>query len=277
MSTITSVNSSSDAWAAASAKRAQHQAKMFAKVDTDSSGSVDQTELDTMLNDISQKTGASLGESKELFSQIDSNSDGNLSSDELSQGMKQIMPPPSTVDFAQSRQTGGAKDDLFSKIDSDSDGSLDADEIKAFAAKVKSDTGEDITTKLSKLDTDADGALSKTEFEAGKPSRSEGISASQAAGGPHGAGGPPPAGEPGGTSPSDSASKTYDPLDINQDGTVSEMERLAGALKDLAQSDGSNSGIAAQSEIAKLAQKLYDQISANFMSESSQSSVSTLA
>ena len=93
------------------------------------------------------------------------------------------MAPPSTVDFAQSRQTGGAKDDLFSKIDSDSDGSLDADEIKAFAAKVKSDTGEDITTKLSKLDTDADGALSKTEFEAGKPSRSEGISASQAAGG----------------------------------------------------------------------------------------------
>ena len=97
--------------------------------------------------------------------------------------------------------------------------------------------------------------------------------------------GPPPGA--GGAGKSDSASSTsgasYDPLDTNQDGTVSEMERLAGALKDLAQSasDKSSQGDDSQTVIAKLAQKLYDQISSNWLSQSSStasaSSVNTTA
>ncbi len=191
MSTISGVNGSIDAWAATSAQRTEHRAKLFAKVDTDGNGSVNQAELDTLVTDISQKTGVSLGDSKELFSKMDSNADGNLSSDELSEGMKQFMPPPPTsVDFAQSR-------------------------------------------------------------------------------GPRGPGGP------GGAQ---AASTTYDPLDSNKDGTVSELERLAGALKELAASDtGDGTASPAQSEIAKLAQKLYDQISANFLDQTSEASLSAKA
>ena len=67
-------------------------------------------------------------------------------------------------------------------------------------------------------------------------------------------------------------------MDTNKDGTVSEMERLAGALKELAQSAQSDSsGSAANSEIANLAQKLYDQISASLLKSSDDPSLSALA
>ena len=195
MSTINATSSSSNAWASVSAQRNQHQAKMFAKVDTDGSGGVDLTELSTLVSDISKKTGVSLGDSKELFNKMDSNADGSLSSDELGQGMKDIMPPPSTVSLAGASQ---------------------------------------------------------------RPS------------------GPPPAGGPGGprgsssASASNTANTTYDPLDTNQDGTVSEMERLAGALKELAQTtETDSSGNTSSTELAKLAQKLYDQISTNLYGGSS--------
>lgn len=138
---------------------------MFAKVDTDSSAGVDQTELSTMLSDTTSKTGNSLGDSKQLFSKMDSNSDGSLSSDELGLGMKDLPPPPSTMDFAQSRgATGsnGSQDDLFAKVNTDSDGS---------------------------------GSLSQAEFDAAKPQPPEGAqggNGTQGALGPGGPGGPPP-------------------------------------------------------------------------------------
>lgn len=274
MSSISNISGSSNAWAN---QRSAMQTRMFAKVDTDSSGSVNADELQTMLDKVSEHTGVSFQKSaQELLTAMDGNSDGALSSDELAQGMQSIMPPPpSTMDFAQARNgaTDGS-DDLFSKVDTDGDGSVSQSEMSDFVAKMgkNSDTSSS-EDKFSKLDTDGNGSLSQAEFEAGRPQGSP--SQAQGAGGPQGAGpmGPPPGA--GGAEKSDSASSTsgtsYDPLDTNQDGVVSEMERLAGALKDLAQSasDKSLQGDDSQTIIAKLAQKLYDQISSNWLPPSS--------
>ena len=60
MSTISGVSSSSDPWAAMKAQRSQMQAKMFAKVDTNSDGGVDKAELQTMMSEVSKKTGVSI-------------------------------------------------------------------------------------------------------------------------------------------------------------------------------------------------------------------------
>ena len=153
MSTISGVSNSSDAWASMKAQRSQMQAKMFSKVDTDSSGGVDKTELQSLIDDVAKKSGVTNSSTDEMFSKMDANSDGSLSTDELGKGMKEILPPPSTLDFAQSRSESGNA--------------------------------------------------------------------------PEGAGGPPP--PPGGAGGADSASSsTYEPLDTNQDGTVSAAERLAG-------------------------------------------------
>lgn len=249
MSSISSV-SSSNAWAS---QRSAMQTRMFAKVDTDNSGSVNADELQTMLANVSEHTGVSFQKSaQELLTAMDSNGDGALGSDELAQGMQSIMPPPpSTMDFAQARN--GAQE-----------GSDD---------------------KFAKLDTDGNGSLSQAEFEAGRP---QGPGHAQGTGAPQGAApmGPPPGAEKSGSASStsgtsSSSSTSDDPLDTNQDGIVSEMERLAGALKDLAQSasDRSSQGDDSQTLIAKLAQKLYDQISSNWLvqSGSTSSSVNTTA
>jgi len=179
MSTISGVSGSGDAWANMKAQRSQMQAKMFTKVDTDSSGGVDKSEPESLMADVAKKTGvANSASTDELFSKMDSNSDGSLSSDELDQGMQSVMPPPpSTMDFAQSRSDSGT-----------------------------SSTDNDM---FAQLDTDSDGSLSQTEFEAGRP---------QGGNGPQGAGGS-----------ATSSTTTYDPLDTNEDGTVSAQERLAGS------------------------------------------------
>ena len=280
MSTISGVSGSSNAWAALNTQRSQHQAKMFAKVDTDGSGGVDQTELGSMLSKISEKTGASVGDAKELFTQMDSNSDGSLSSDELDAGMQALMPPPpSTMEFAQSRGmggSGGSQDDLFAKVDTDGDGSVSQDELQVLTDKIKEDTGQDVSQDFAKLDTDGDGQLSQTEFEAGRPQPPEG---SQGAQGPGGPGGPRGPGGPGGAQGAASSDTTYDALDTNQDGTVSEVERMVGELKEalagLSSSDEA-SNTATNQQIAELAQKIYAQV-AQSLTETNASNLSVTA
>lgn len=271
MSAISSVSASGNAWANATAQRSQMQAKMFNKVDADGSGGVDQTELQALFTDISQKTGAVL-DAAEQFSAMDSNADGSLSSDELAQGMQSRMPPPpSTMEFAQSRSTNVQSGDLFTKVDSNSDGSVDEAEMTAFTDMMKADTGRDSPASFSTLDADGDGSLTQDEFDAGRPSGPPG-----GAGGTQGAGGPPPAGAPGGPGgpggpkgAESSSSVSYDPLDTNEDGTVSELERLAGALKDFvsaSESDGSTTSV--DENLLKLAQMVYEQIASNGKSSS---------
>ena len=208
MSTTSGVSGSgSNVWAALNTQRTKHQAKMFAKVDTDGNGSVNQAELSTLLDKVSEKTGASFGDAAKVFTSMDTNGDGSLSSDELSTGMKGLMQSQaSTVDFAHARKSGGG-------------------------------------------DPDGDGD------------------------GPHGSGGPPPGPPPtsgasgGATGGTSSASTTYDPLDTNQDGTVSLAERLAGSAKsDPVQAlfkamDTDNDGKVSSSESNAFAKKLSDLVS----------------
>lgn len=280
MSTISGVSSGADPWAAMKAQRNQMQAKMFAKVDTDGNGSVTQSELGTMLDNISQKTGATFDDAAKVFSAMDSNADGSLSSAELGDGMKDLMPPPpppSTMDFAQTRSNsatasnGSSGDDLFSKIDTDGSGGVSNDELQALFDKMASDSGVSNSSDTSasdlfgKLDSNGDGSLTQAEFEAGRPQGRQGSE------GKHGAGGMPPPPPPGGgtagagaSSSSSSASTTYDPLDTNQDGTVSLAERLAGSTQSnpvqalFKAMDTDSNGTVSKSETTAFAQKLSD-------------------
>lgn len=227
MSTISGLGGANRSWDSGQqqqTRRAEHEAKMFAKVDSNGDGSVDATELAAML----QHGGPSSSDTDAaaLLKKMDSDGNGSLSSEELSQGMRDLMPPPSsTMNFAQSRGTGN-DEDMFAK-----------------------------------LDTDGDGQLSRAEFEAGRAAR-------------HAGGTPPPAAASSTDATRSTSSTTYDPLDTNQDGTVSQIERLAGQLKELAQAGSTDSSQGANSEIAALAQKLYDQISKNWLQPNVQTSVS---
>lgn len=108
MSTIAMVGSASSAWSDLSSSRASAmKEKLFAKVDSDGNGGVDGSELQAMLDKMSERTGQSLGSADELLGKMDSNGDGSLDADELDSGMKSLMPPPSsTMQFAGQRAGG---------------------------------------------------------------------------------------------------------------------------------------------------------------------------
>ena len=198
MASISPVSNNSNAWATMAAER---KAKLFAKTDTDGSGGVDSTELQTLMDKVSERTGVTnTSTAANLMSKLDSNGDGTLDATELQKGVPSIVPLPSTMDFAQARSTGGGDASkgititttVTTTVSGDSDGDNDAS---------------------TRMDTDGDGKLGKTESGAGKT---------------HGAGGPPPGGPPpAGASSSDST--VYDPLDTNKDGIVSAAEAAAGA------------------------------------------------
>jgi Ca2+-binding EF-hand superfamily protein len=270
MSSINGVGGSSDAWAQ---MRSQMQAKMFNKADSNADGGVDKTELKSMLNDVSKMTGKSVGGNiDDTFAKMDTSGDGKLSSDELAKGMQNLLPPSTTMDFAKSTggQSGGSAgggnpvDDLFSKVDSNGDGSLDKSELKTLAAQIKSDTGMDISAKLDKLADDNGGKVSKDQFQAA-------IEKERPSGPPGGAAGPGGPGGSGGTQSASNENKTYDKLDTNQDGTVSEIERLVGEIKN------ATSDKTASAKVANLVKQVYEQFSSNFSSVQGATSLSAVA
>lgn len=242
MSSISSVGSASSAWPDPGATRAAMKERMFAKVDTDGSGGIDKSEMQTMLKDISSRSGMSVGSAHELMTKMDSNGDGNLSSDELDAGMRSLLPAPSsTVDFAQQHGRAGSStvDELFTALDADGSGGLDASELNTLLDQVAtSGTGSSDgsiaqavaasanAAVFGQLDTDGDGTIGKAELSAavsGPPP------------GPPPTAAPPAGGAAAGASGASgtSSTTTYDPLDTNEDGVVSAQERMAGEVQDL--------------------------------------------
>ena len=164
MSTIGGISGASSAWSGKHAERsAQMKDKMFAKVDADGSGGVDKTELQGMLDHIAEKSGTSLGTADDLFTKLDTNGDGSIGKDELADGMKSLMPPPSsTVGFAQQRGGDGDGDDGMSCKPPPPGGA------PAAAASSTGSTGsKSSSSDTDPLDTNQDGVVSAQERAAG--------------------------------------------------------------------------------------------------------------
>jgi Ca2+-binding EF-hand superfamily protein len=227
--------------------------RMFATVDTDGSGGVDATELQKVLDKVSERSGKDVGKASDLMTQWDSDGNGNLSSDELDTGMKSLMPAPSsTVEFAQMRG-GHGKEDMFAKVDADGSGSVDATELQQMIDKISERSGKDIgkaSDLLTQWDGDGNGSLSSEELDKGVKSTLQPPSSTvdfaqmrggQGMDGMQMGGMPPPAGgadESSGSSTSSgsSSSDSTDPADTNGDGVVSAGERAAADLKRLVES-----------------------------------------
>lgn len=149
MSTISAIGGSAGAWPAlGSPGRMKEQ--LFAKVDAEGSGGVDKTALQGLLDKVASRSGAAAGSAEDLFAGIDSDGDGSVSADELAQGMKSLMPPPSdTVAFAQSRGAVDGPRPLPPPSGSSSDSSSS-------------------TTTTGPLGTNEDGTVSAQERAAGE-------------------------------------------------------------------------------------------------------------
>jgi hypothetical protein len=146
---------------------------------------------------------------------------------------KVAMPPPPMK-----------PEEAFKKIDSTNKGFITESELASAIVQFspegmnlsKADAQSVAKEAFSKMDANADGQVTSAEFKDAAPKNSPNGGPPQ--GRPQGPppGGPPPGGGAGGPAgakggTSASASKSTDPADTNQDGTVSEMERLAYASK----------------------------------------------
>jgi Ca2+-binding EF-hand superfamily protein len=144
-----------------SARSQQFQKELFAKLDSNSDGSVDQGELKSAL---SQKTDDGLLVSlSKNFANLDSDSSGNLSSEEMA---AMAPPPPSQHDQPPSTELADA---LISALDANGDGTLSSDELSSAlqASNGTSSTNTDTSAALLKaLDSDSSGGVSSNELKA---------------------------------------------------------------------------------------------------------------
>lgn len=158
----------------------------FKKIDSDSNGGVSQTELKTMADKMSEKTGNVLDVSDDAFKGYDSDSDGSLSTEELNammensgfgppMGMAGMQPPAAPpqqgVDaYGSAGSTGSSQDELSAIIDS----------LKALLEKLSSGSDSDGSSSgaasqsgekhgagglFKDTDSDSSGGISQDEMK----------------------------------------------------------------------------------------------------------------
>ncbi len=178
------------AWAenrAGSSGQNRRAQEMFARADVDGSGSVDASELQTVLDKFSQRSGSKLGSAESQFSSMDSDGDGSLNSSELDSGLRSLLPPPSsTLEFAARQQqggghggpggaggrppppppAGGGESDAQQSL-SAADQALDAngDGVLSMQERLGGQLKDLLQQVISASDSDGDGALSSSETE----------------------------------------------------------------------------------------------------------------
>ncbi|MDO9311506.1 MAG: EF-hand domain-containing protein [Nitrosomonas sp.] len=254
---------------------------LFSKIDTTNKGYLSKSDLQSTLSqlsgsDSSNNAGSSSSSNStnssttvdEMFKKLDSNNDDKITKDEMSSGMKKLVDALDSQ-FNQMRMNGTSQggsgdstttsgmnrpdpskmvDNLFSKLDTTNKGYLEKSDLQS-ALSQSPGSGSSSGTSSSpnvdeifkKLDNNGDGKLTKSEMTSGMSSTAQ---ASK------GGGTPPPGGadSASGTSStsatqSSSSTKTYDPADANQDGKVSEQEKIdyAQAKQDKASTSSASS------------------------------------
>lgn len=132
----------------------QLQKELFAKLDSNGDGAVNQDELNNALSNQGDK-GVLVSLSKN-FSELDSDGSGSLSSDEMA-----AMAPPAHHGQAPGTELADA---LLSALDSDGDGVINSDELSSGLSSAGSSA--DSKQLFSALDKNQDGNVSADELAA---------------------------------------------------------------------------------------------------------------
>ena len=180
------------------ARSQQLQKQLFAKLDSNGDGAVDQDELKSALSQKSDD-GLLVNLSKQ-FGDLDSDDSGSLSIEE----MTAMAPPPPPQDQAPNTDLADA---LISALDADGDGAISSDELRNGLTSAGSSA--DSNQIFSALDKNKDGTVSQDELTASLTP-------------------PPPPPPP--PPQQASSNELFSQLDADGDGSISETE-LSSALQ----------------------------------------------
>ena len=136
----------------ASQENSQSETDYFNSLDTDSSGTLSQTEFTAARPDDVTEDMAN-----NLFTQLDADGDGSLSTEELAakDAAPNVAPPPPA-----------SEEESISSLDTDGDGVISQAEF--LAGRPDEVTEEDATNLFSQVDSDGDGVVSEEELTASR-------------------------------------------------------------------------------------------------------------
>jgi Ca2+-binding EF-hand superfamily protein len=137
--------------------------EMFETTDTDDSGGISQSELESWIGAMSEETGSGI-DTTDAVSTFDADGDGELNEDELGSFMSETMPPPPGI---MGMGPEAPAENLFQALDTDSSSGISLSELSEWADAMSDETGEaiDSSDALSEYDIDGDGELSSSELD----------------------------------------------------------------------------------------------------------------
>ena len=143
------------------ARSQQLQKELFAKLDSNGDGAVDQDELKSAVSQTSND-GLLVNLSKQ-FGDLDSDDSGSLSAEEMA---AMAPPPPPPQDQAPNTDLADA---LISALDTNGDGAISSDELSSALQTSDSTSTSNTDTSaalLKALDSDSSGGVSSDELKA---------------------------------------------------------------------------------------------------------------
>ena len=226
-------------------QRQAMQQTMFKQMDQNGDGSVTKSDLQTLAQNISQTTGASINVDQ-VFSALDTNNDGTISQSEYDSAMQQFQSGGQQGQIHGhhhhhhhgAQQAGGSDGSsdplqaLFQQMDQDGDGKISQSEFQTGMQNLTQGNGDatGLSNLFATLDTNGDGVIDQAEQAEQAAAPQALANASQAPPLP-----PPVQGS------ADLAQALFQQLDTDGDGEISQSEFQTG-LQNLTQNTGATTG-----------------------------------
>lgn len=145
-------------------KLSKMAAKMMKRIDTNSDGGIDSSEIQSLLDQSSDSNPSA----EEIMKKLDTDGDSKISQEEIEKTMEakraemDQMRSEMQARFISGSDATSRADEMFANLDTNSDGSIDKTEMQAMVDKGDG-KGPGVDEIFAQFDSDNSGTIDKTE------------------------------------------------------------------------------------------------------------------